>query len=334
LSIIYYVRAEYNRARELAEEGLSLAQDTGDPLYVALSHWYLGVIFFAMGEYITALDHLEQVVDFYDPEKHHRASVFQRGVDGGLSAMAYYACTLWCLGYPDQAQKWGKEALTLARDLGHPFTLGDVLSFAGCMLNAMRRDAEELKDRADEMIRLAQEKVPSWMGVAIRDRGQALVMLDQVDEGLANMSKGEAIHKSLGIRLNLPETYGAIAIGHAKKGQPERGQTILEKALVLVEETGERHWEAELHRLKGELLIMQGDQDGAEACFEKAIQVARQLHAKSWELRATTSLARLWQEQDRTDEARQVLGEIYGWFTEGFDTPDLRQAKALLEELT
>jgi adenylate cyclase len=334
LSIIYYVRSELHRARELAEEGLNLAQDTGDPLFVALSHWYLGFIHFATGEYSTAREHLEQVVTFYDPKKHHRTSVFQRGVDGGLSALAYYACTLWCLGYPDQAVNKGQEALALARALGHPFTLGDVLSFAGCMLNIMRRDAQELKERADEMMKLAQEKVPSWMGAAIRDRGQALVMLDRVDEGLEDLSKGEANHFSLGIRLNLTLTYGAIAMAYAKKGQPERGLTFLDIGLAHVEESGAHHWETELHRLNGELLLTLDDRAGAEACFEKAIQVARRKHARSWELRSTISLARLWGEQGKRDEARGMLGEIYAWFTEGFDTPDLLEAKALLDELT
>jgi len=333
LSIIYYVRSELHRARELAEGGLSLAQDTGDPLFVALAHWYLGFIFFATGEYTTSLEHLEHVASFYDPEKHHRTSVFQRGVDGGLSALAYCACTLWCLGYPDQAVKKGQEALALARALGHPFTLGDVLSFAGCMLNIMRRDAQELKERADEMMKLAQEKVPSWMGAAIRDRGQALVMLDRVDEGLEDLSKGEANHFSLGIRLNLTLTYGSIAMAYAKKGQPERGLTFLDIGLAHVGETGEHHWEAELHRLKGELLLALDDRAGAEASFQEAIQVARRQHARSWELRSTISLARLWQEQGRRDEARGMLGEIYAWFSEGFDTPDLLEAKALLEEL-
>jgi predicted ATPase len=123
-------------------------------------------------------------------------------------------------------------------------------------------------------------------------------------------------------------------MAYAKKGQPERGLTFLDIGLAHVEETGEHHWETELHRLKGELLIMQKDLIGAEASFQEAIQVARRQHARSWELRSTISLARLWQEQGRRDEARGMLGEIYAWFSEGFDTPDLLEAKALLEELT
>ena len=134
--------------------------------------------------------------------------------------------------------------------------------------------------------------------------------------------------------MYLPGSLCTLAEAQAKAGQPEEGLDTLDEALALVEQTDERHWEAELHRVQGELLLMQGDDAEAEASLHKAIEVARGQSAKSWELRATTSLARLWQEQGRIDEARQMLAEIYGWFTEGFDTPDLQEAKALLDELS
>ncbi|MCK5315480.1 MAG: tetratricopeptide repeat protein, partial [Anaerolineales bacterium] len=333
LSIIYYVRAEHHRARELGEQALNLAQRAKDPMLVVISHWYLGFISFSLGEYTTARDHLERMLDFYNPEQHHRSLVFLRGVDAGLSALAYAACCLWCLGYPDQALSRSQQALALARELGHPFSLGDVLSYAGCLFNAMRRDAGALKEVADELVRLSHEKVPTWMGAGTRYRGEALAMLGQDQEGITQMRQGLAAGQSMGIRLNFSETLGALAMGQAKTGKPERGLITLDEALSLVEETDERHWEAELYRIRGELLLMQGDHAEAEASFDKAIEVARRQRARSWELRATTSLARLWQEQGKTNEARGMLGEIYAWFTEGFDTPDLKQAKALLEEL-
>ena len=166
-------------------------------------------------------------------------------------------------------------------------------------------------------------------------------MLGQVQEGMAQMREGMAVHQSVGVRCYLSGTLGSLAEAQAKAGHPEEGLATLAEALAQVETTDERYCEAELHRLKGELLLMQGDDAEAEAslhqaesCFQHAIEVARRQQAKSWELRATVSLCRLWQQQGRMDEARQMLAEVYGWFTEGFDTPDLQEARALLEELS
>jgi DNA-binding SARP family transcriptional activator/predicted ATPase len=335
LSIMYYVWAEHQRARELAEEALSLAQQAEDPLLVAVGHWYLGFILFGLGQYTTALTHLERVIAFYNPERHHRSLVVLSVSDAGLSALAYAACCLWCLGYPEQALKRSQQALALARELDHAFSLADVLCYGGCMFNAMRRDAPALKDDAEELMRLSDEKsFVGWLGMATHFRGEVLAMLGQVQEGMAQMREGMAAMQSAGVRLNLPGKLGSLAEAQAKAGRPEEGLTTLAEALAVVEETDERHWEAELYRLKGELLLMQGDDAEAEASFHKAIEVARRQQAKSWELRATVSLCRLWQRQGKLEEAQQLLTEIYGWFTEGFDTPDLQEAKALLEELS
>ena len=160
-----------------------------------------------------------------------------------------------------------------------------------------------------------------------------MTLLGLVQEGMAQIREGMAVDKSMGVRLNLSGTLCSLAEAQAKAGQPEEGFTTLTEALALVEETDERYCEAELYRLRAELLLMQGDEVEAEISVLKAIEVARRQQAKSWELRATVSLARLWQRQGRVDEARQMLAEVYGWFTEGFDTPDLMEAKMLIEEL-
>jgi predicted ATPase len=333
LSIFHYTRSEHHRARELAEEALSLAQRIKDPLHVALGHRYLGCILLCLGEYTTARAHFEQMISFYEPQQHHRSLVSLRGSDAGTSALAYDACCLWCLGYPEQALKQSQEALALARELGHPWSLADVPWYAGCMLNEMRRDAQALKDNAEELMRLAHEKVPVWSGGGTCCRGEALAMLGQVQEGIAQMREGMAAYPA-GMRFYSSGPLYFLAEAQAKAGQPEEGLTTLAEAFAFVEETDERHWEAELYRLRAELLLMQGDEAEAEASFHKAIEVARRQQAKSWELRAAIGLARLWQEQGRMDEARQMLAEIYGWFTEGFDTPDLQEARALLEELS
>jgi predicted ATPase len=333
LSIHHFVRAEHQRARGIAGEALRLAQQAEDPLLVALGHWYLGVVLFCLGEYAGVRAHLQQTISFYDPQQHHRLFVLLRGSDIGLSALAYDACCLWCLGYPDEALRESHEALALARELGHPFSLADVLCYAGCMFNEMRRDAQALKDHAEELMRLANEKVPGWSGPGTCFWGEALALLGQVQEGMAQMREGIAALQSRGGWCHLPGRLRALAEAQAKAGHAEEALTTFGEALAFVEDTDEGLWEAELHRLKGELLLTQGDDAEAEASFQKAIEVARRQQAKSWELRATVSLCRLWQQQGKREEAQQRLAEVYDWFTEGFDTADLIEAKMLLDAL-
>ncbi|MEW6232674.1 MAG: BTAD domain-containing putative transcriptional regulator [Chloroflexota bacterium] len=344
LSIFHYVRAEYQQARELAEEALSLARQAGDPLLVAVSHWYLGFILFGLGEYTTARTHLEQMISFYKPQQHHRSFVFLRGSDAGVSTLAYDACCLWCLGYPEQALKRSQEALALARELDHAFSLADVLCFGGCVFNEMRRDAPVLKDDAEELARLSKGMgFSSFLGTGTCYWGEALTKLGQVQEGMAQMREGMAVRQSIGARCYSSGILGALAEAQAKAGHPEEGLATLAEAFALVEETDERYYEAELYRLKGELLRakrtkrverVQGDDVETEASLHHAIEVARRQQARSWELRATVSLCRLWRKQGRVDQARQLLAEIYGWFTEGFDTADLKEAKVLLDSLS
>ncbi|MEA3334824.1 MAG: BTAD domain-containing putative transcriptional regulator [Chloroflexota bacterium] len=338
LAISHYVRAEYQKAREFGEEALSLAQQAGDPLIEAVDHWHLGFILFGLGEYITARSHLEQVISFYEPQQHHHAFVLLRGSDAGVSALAYDACCQWCLGYPEQALQRSREALALARKQDHPFTLADVLCFAGCLFNAMHQDAQALKDFAEELMQLSREiGFLSFEGTGIRYRGEALTRLGRVQEGMAQMREGMAVRQSIRARCHLAGISGALAKAQGKAGQPGKGLATLDKTLALLEETDERHWEAELYRLKGELLRAQGFEAEAEASFYKAIEVARRQQARSWELRATVGLCRLWQAQGaqvRIAQARQMLAEVYDWFTEGFDTADLIEARMLLEELS
>jgi DNA-binding SARP family transcriptional activator len=331
-AIFHYVRAEHHRACVWAEEALNQAQRAEDPVLVAWSRWHLGHTLFSMGEFSAALDHLEQVIAFHIPQKHHRLFVHIPGADAGLSALAYAACCLWSLGYPEQALQRSQEALTLARELDHAFTLADVVCYGGCVLNAMCRDAQALKENAEALLKLG-EKARTWLPTGLWHRGAAAVMMGQVQEGMAQIRKAVAIHRAGGKRVHLPAVFGLLAEAQAKVGRPEEGLSMLEEALTLVEETDERHSEAELYRLQAELLLMQGEEAEAEASLQHAIEVARRQQAKSWELRATTSLARLWQSQDKQKEAREALAEVYGWFTEGFDTPDLIEARALLDEL-
>jgi DNA-binding SARP family transcriptional activator len=336
LAVHHYVRAEHRTALEFGEQALSLAQQADDPVLVLLGHWYLGVVSFCMGEYAASLTHLEQVISVYDPQQHHHALILLRGSDAGTGALAYSACCLWCLGYPDQALRRSEEALALARELDHAFSLADVLCYGGCVFSKLRRDGQALQVSAEELIRVSKKEggVRNWLAAGTGFLGEALVMLGQVEEGIAQMHEGMDAQESQGIRCQLPGTLCTLAEAYAREGHPEQGLATLTEALAVVGETDQRQWEPELYRLRAELLLTRGDNGQAEASFRKGIEVARQQQARSWELRATVGLCRLLREQGRPEEARQLLAEVYGWFTEGFDTPDLREAKALLDELS
>ncbi len=335
LSLYHYVRAEYNQAFDLGVKAINVAQSLGDPHLIALGHWHLGIDKFALGSYLESLEHLNQVIDYYKPEEHHHEYVFQHGSDIGTSAMAYAACCLWCLGYPAQAAQYSKRALALAHEQGHSYSLADVLSYAGCMFNLMRREYEELAYLTEELVQLAtQVGMAGWISSTHCFRGLVLTQQGEIEQGLDLIHEGIAAVRKISALLYIPVDMFSLAQAYAFAGQPGRGLSTIAEALNLIEQTDERHWESELHRLRGELKLMQGDGSTAEASFLKAIQLAQWQSAKSWELRATIDLARLWRDQGRVEDARTSLGEIYGWFTEGFDTSDLIEARALLEEMT
>jgi adenylate cyclase len=335
LSTYHYVRAEYQNALEFASEALSLAQQVKDPILEMEGHWLLGFNQFCLGDYPTAKYHLDQAISFYNPEQHHHSLVMLRGVDGGLSAMAYHACCLWCLGYPDQALRISQEAITLAKAFGNPLTLADILTYAGCMLHEMRRDQPALRESAETLIKLVHDKnLQGWIGLATRYLGSSLAMQGKLQDATEKITEGmEISHRSCDF-LNESISLWSLATAMAETGQIESGLETLAQAMNVMEQTGERHWEVELHRLHAKLLTIMGDKTGAESSLLEAIEVSKRQQAKSWELRASISLAKLWQKQGKIDEARSLLDPIYNWFTEGFDTPDLKDAKALLDELT
>jgi predicted ATPase len=333
-AVLNYVRSEHRRALELGKEALSLAESGEDPYHIALGHWYLGLALFALGDFPAAHTHFEKMVVLYNSQEQPRSFVFLRGADAGVSALAYDACCLWCLGYPDQALARSQEALARAHQLDHPFSLADVLCYGGCLFNAMRRDAPRLKDYAGEMIQLATAMgFTAWLASGKCYQGEALAMLGQLEEGLAQMQAGIAGKESRGARCNLTGHLLTLAETQAKAGQLPEALVTLNETLTRVEQTDERHSEVELHRLLGELLLAQGDEAAAEASLQQALAVARRQQAKMWELRVATNLSRLWQRQGKVGEAHQLLSAVYDWFSEGFDTPDLVEAKTLLDEL-
>ena len=255
--------------------------------------------------------------------------------DAGVLCRIFAARALWSLGSPNQGLTWSVEAVTLAQQLAHPFSLVWALS-ASAVYHQFRREEQAAQACAEASISLATEQgFPYWMATGCLLRGWALAQQGQARDGIGQMNQGLSAFRATGAETLRPYWLALLADAYRIMGQPEAGLTVLTEALTLVDTTGERWYEAELHRLKGALLLQQSldNSTEAETCFHHALDLARNQQAKSLELRAATNLARLWQRQGKREEARQVLGDVYGWFTEGFDTADLQDAKALLEAL-
>jgi predicted ATPase len=330
----YLVRAEYQTARELAEQCLSLAQRVHDPALLLAAHYALGATVYLLGELTPARAHLEQGIALYDRQQHHHLA-FSYGMDLGVYCLSYVAWPLWKLGYPEQALKRNNEAITLAQDLSHPISLASALDYAA-MLHYYRREGQATQERAEAGMALTSEKgIPQLLAVGMIMRGWALAVQGQGEEGIAQLHQGLAAFRAADAVISRSRDLALLAEAHGEVGQTEEGLTVLAEALAVVDKTGERYWEAELYRLKDELLLALSAEQHAEAetCFHQAIDIARRQQAKSLELRAATSLSRLWQRQGKDAEARALLAPIYGWFTEGFDTADLREAKGLLDAL-
>ncbi|HJY81269.1 MAG TPA: adenylate/guanylate cyclase domain-containing protein [Candidatus Binatia bacterium] len=337
----YVARAEYRTARELGEQCLSLAQRVQDPGLITATQSVLGTILVNLGELTLARAHAEQGIALYDPQQP------RSWFDPGVACLWIAAAALWLLGYPDQALKRNDEMLALAQELSHPYSLGFAL-FLAAEFRQLRREAEAAQAHAEATIALSTEQgFPSQLAVGTMLRGWALAEQGQGEEGVAQIRQGLATHEAIGAEIQRTYCLALLAEAYGKIGQAEEGLTVLAEALAVVDKNEERWWEAELYRLKGELSLQstqftarqdqseaQSLEREAEECFQKAIAIAQQQQAKSLELRAAMSLARLWQQQGKKTEAHSMLAEIYGWFTEGFDTKDLQEAKALLEELT
>ncbi|MGE0822437.1 MAG: adenylate/guanylate cyclase domain-containing protein [Candidatus Binatia bacterium] len=348
----YVVRAEHRMAYELGKQLSSLAQSIQDPTPSLQAHVALGNSSVWLGELASAREHLEQGIALYEPQRHHSLAFLYGGADPGVHDLSYMALALWLLGYPDQALKMSHEALTIAQDLSHPFILAWALSFAA-WLHQVRRERQATQERAESAIALSTEQgFPFWLGWATVLRGWTLTEQGQGEKGIAQMHQGLATYRATGAGMGQSDFLALLAEGYGGAGQINEGLAAVAEALQLVDKNDERFYEAELYRLKGELTLQSKTSLGqvedksqtsrspseieqeVEACFLKAIDIAQRQQAKSLELRAVMSLARLWQSQGKPAEARQRLAEIYGWFTEGFDTKDLQEAKALIEELS
>ena len=274
------------------------------------------------------------------PPDIYRSAALYSGLDRGDVTFVFAAWTQWFLGSPDQAVDRIEQARALAEELSHPFSLSSTLFFSAA-LHAFRGEGEAALKFADESVRLATEHgFPQLLAYAICFRGGALVERGQAEEGIAQARQGLVALHALGSALGQTPVLGWQAAAYCRLGRVEEGLATVAEGLAASEKTGECFFEAELHRLRGELLLKRDAHESeskvegeAQVCFRHSIEVARHQQAKSLELRATTSIARLLAKQNRRAEAHTMLAGIYNWFTEGLDTADLKQARALLEEL-
>jgi class 3 adenylate cyclase/predicted ATPase len=329
-------RAELQSAGELGRQLLTLAQQVQDPALLLEAHHALWPTLVYLGELAAARGHLEQGMALYDPQQHRSHASLYSGHDTGVCCQGYLAWTLWALGYPDQALKTSDHACTLARELGHPSSLAGSHSSAA-VLHQFRREGQAVQERAETSIALATEQGDAErLARGMILRGWALFAQGQETAGIGQMRQGLSALQAIGDEVRRPLFLALLAEAYGAIGQIDEGLHVLAEALAAVEHTGGRFHEAELYRLKGELLLQQSAAlwGEAEESLQQALDVARRQQAKSLELRATMSLSRLWQRQGKRTEAYELLAPIYSWFTEGFDTADLQEAKALLDELS
>ena len=336
ITIIHLLRAEHATAVAEARHLLDLAESLSETPYLIEAHLALGIASIYVGELHVARENLEELQRLYDPERHAALAFSYGGAEPGVAGLAFLAWTLWLLGDVGQAVTRADQAQALIRRLDNTFTLARSL-YWDAILRQFIGDWPAVHARADEAVAMANEHGYALVRAAGNIMsGWSRVQMGESAEGAVEIRQGVDAYRATGANFQLPHFMIPLAEAARNLGQPEKGLEVMAEALALVESTGERYMEAELHRLRGELLLeLTSDDHGpAEEAFKKAIAVAQSQGARSLELRAAMSLARLRRSQDKTAEAHDLLAPVYGWFTEGFDTADLKEAKALLEELS
>jgi DNA-binding winged helix-turn-helix (wHTH) protein/predicted ATPase len=326
LRTFHTVRGELGTARGIAEELLRLAERYPTPGLAMRGHWAMEITFMHLGEFGAAMEHFEKALLLYDPER-HRDDAFRYAQNPGIAMRCFAAWALWFLGKPDQAMIRIQEALTLARELSEPYGLALAFFFAA-ILHQLRREERLAQERAEAALAVATEHglalyqamAQIALGWALNEQGHR--------EGIEQMRQGIEGHRATATQVLLPQFLALLAEGLGKAGEAEEGLRVSKEALAVVHRNGEAYYQAELCRIRGELSAPAQ----AEQWFKQSIKIAQQQKAKSWELRATIRLVRLYRDDSRREEARAMLRQIYDSFTEGFDTKDLQEARALLDE--
>ena len=325
-------RGELDLAQILAEDLSRLSHQRDDRAGLVMAHLSSGRNLMFTGEFARSRSHLEETLLLYDPIS-HRSLVHQAGLHPDVNSRAFLGIVLFCLGFPDQGLAQSNAAIAGARSLAHRASLTSSLGI-GLVLLSLAEDNAALAEWVDEMVAVAIEQgFPFWRALGTIFRGWIKVKNGDVTDGMSLLRSGTAAFRAIGTEAWVPHHIALLAKACDIAGQIEEASTQFDDALQIVERTRERWFVAELNRLKGQLLLRQGHTDAAEELYRKALSIAAEQGAKLWELRAATSLARLRGDQGRRAEARDLLAPVYGWFTEGFATPALKEATALLEEL-
>ncbi len=331
------LRAELHKAQTLAEESLRLAQHTQDLIMVSRASESMGETAFFLGRFTQACDHMNRCLAGYHPSQHATSSFWHESASRGVLGLIFIAQVHWIQGYSNQSIAKLDEARALADQLDHPVSRAMVLHVSA-IVYLFCRDVEAVWELADELKTLAEDQgfvfQSAWSKFL---RGWVCTQQHQYAYGIAQMREGLTASQATGMTLGNPWSFGLIAEAYGQAGDPGRGLSIVEKALSSASKSHECWFEAELYRLKGNLLQENIDRsqqaEKSEAYLRSALDIARNQLAKAWELRAATGLARLWQSQNKRHDAYDLLAPVYEWFTEGFDTADLKDANALLEEL-
>jgi predicted ATPase len=320
--------------RELATEFLTLAEKQKATIPLMIGHRLMGSSLLFTGDIVESRASFDRAVAHYDPDK-HRPLATRFGQDIRVSALTYRALCLWVLGYPEAALADTERALQEARSIGQATTLMFTL-YHGDMVHIFCGDYAATIARGHERIALAEEKgALYWKSLVMATQGVVFVGTARTSQGIGLLTAGITDCRSTGTMIYVPLFLSYLANAHAEAGQSDDAWRYIGEATTAVERTKENVWKAEIHRMAGEIALKSSEPytANAQTYFERALDVARKQQAKSWELRAAMSMARLWRDQGKRDEARDLLAPVYGWFTEGFETRDLKEARALLDEL-
>jgi predicted ATPase len=326
-------RGEFDLALRLDEDLLYLSGLRNDSAWLVLAHYASGRNLVFVGRFAASRSHLEEALALYDPNS-HRSLVYQAGINPCANSQAYLGNALFCLGFPDQALARSNTAIAEAQRVAHPASLASSLAI-GARLLSLIGDNAALGERVDQLVSVATEQgFPFYRALGTIFRGWATIKNDAVTEGMSLLRSGSMIYRATEARVWMPHNIALLASACEIAGQIDEALSLTDEALQIVDRTGELWFAAELNRHKGQLLLRQGNTDAAEELYHKALGIAEEQEAKLWGLRAAVSLARLRRDQGRPAEARDLLAPIYGWFTEGFNTKDLKEAKTLLDELS
>jgi predicted ATPase len=332
-SAYHMIRGELDLAQRFDEDLLRLSHQRNDSAGLVLGHLSSGRTLMSVGRFASSRTHLEEVLALYDPVC-HRSLAHQAGLHPQVVSLAFLEIDLFCLGFPDQALARSDATITEARRLAHPPSLAVSLAI-DATVRALVGDSAAARERADQLIAVATEQsFPFWRAQGTIYRGWVKVKNGDVAEGISLLRSASAAWRATGAEVWMPYHIALLAGAYEIAGQIEEALILLDDALQIVERTGERWFAAELNRHKGQLLLRHGQTKAAEELYRKALNIAEEQEAKLWELRAAVSLTQLRRDQGRQAEARDLLAPIYAWFTEGFGTPDLKEAKALLDLLS